>query len=86
MPAKLSDFAGGDVDVAIRYGRGKYPGLRADRLMTEDIFPVCSPALREGPHALRDPRDLEHQVLLHDDGHGNWRTWLLAESKGEASG
>ncbi len=76
--AALSDFAGGDVDVGIRYGRGKYPGMRADWLMTEDIFPVCSPALLEGPHPLRDPKDLEHQVLLHDDGHGDWRTWLLA--------
>jgi len=76
--AALSDFAGGDVDVGIRYGRGKYPGMRADWLMTEDIFPVCSPALLEGPHPLRDPRDLQHQVLLHDDGHGDWRTWLLA--------
>ncbi len=75
---ELSDFAGGDVDVGIRYGRGKYPGLRADWLMTEDIFPVCSPALQEGAHPLRDPADLEHQVLLHDDGHGDWRTWLLA--------
>ena len=76
--AALSDFAGGDVDVGIRYGRGKYPGMRADWLMTEDIFPVCSPALLEGPHPLQDPGDLEHQVLLHDDGHGDWRTWLLA--------
>ena len=76
--AELADFAGGDVDVGIRYGRGKYPGMRADWLMTEDIFPVCSPALLEGPHPLRDPRDLQHQVLLHDDGHGDWRTWLLA--------
>ena len=76
--AALSDFAGGDVDVGIRYGRGKYPGMRADWLMTEDIFPVCSPALLEGPHPVQDPGDLEHQVLLHDDGHGDWRTWLLA--------
>ncbi len=75
---ELADFAGGDVDVSIRYGRGEYPGMRADWLMTEDIFPVCSAALLERPHALRDPRDLEHEVLLHDDGHGDWRTWLLA--------
>lgn len=78
--AELSDFAGGDVDVSIRYGRGKYPGLRADWLMTEDIFPVCSPQLVAGEHRLRDPADLEHHVLLHDDGHGDWRTWLLAAS------
>ncbi len=76
--AELADFAGGDVDVGIRYGRGKYPGMRADWLMTEDIFPVCNPSLLKGPHPLHDPEDLEHQVLLHDDGHGDWRTWLLA--------
>ncbi len=76
--AALTDFASGDVDVGVRYGRGKYPGLRADWLMTEDIFPVCSPALLSGEHPLRAPGDLEHQVLLHDDGHGDWRTWLLA--------
>jgi len=76
--AELSDFASGDVDVSVRYGRGKYPGLRSDWLMTEDIFPVCSPALVDGPHRIRDPQDLAHQVLLHDDGHGDWRTWLLA--------
>lgn len=76
--AALTDFASGDVDVGIRYGRGKYSALRADWLMTEDIFPVCSPALLSGEHPLRAPGDLEHQVLLHDDGHGDWRTWLLA--------
>lgn len=76
--AQLTDFTDGDVNVCIRYGRGKYPGLRADWLMTEDIFPVCSPALLDGPHPITDPQDLEHQVLLHDDGHGDWRTWLLA--------
>ena len=78
--AELVDFAAGDVDVGIRYGRGKYPGMRADWLMTEDIFPVCSPQLLEGDHPLREPDDLEHHVLLHDDGHGDWRTWLLAAS------
>jgi LysR family glycine cleavage system transcriptional activator len=74
----LADFAHGDVDVGIRYGKGNYPGLRADRLMAEDIFPVCSPSLLEGDHPLRKPEDLAHHTLLHDDGHGDWRTWLLA--------
>jgi LysR family glycine cleavage system transcriptional activator len=76
--AVLSNFNNGDVDVGIRYGGGKYPGLHSDWLMAEDIFPVCSPALLEGSRGLREPQDLEHQVLLHDDGHGDWRTWLLA--------
>lgn len=74
----LVDFAREDVDVGIRYGRGRYPGLRVDRLMTEDILPVCSPALLEGSRPLKRPSDLRHHTLLHDEGHGEWRTWLLA--------
>ncbi|HEY5701165.1 MAG TPA: transcriptional regulator GcvA, partial [Gammaproteobacteria bacterium] len=76
--ADLAYFGRGDVDIGIRYGRGDYPGLRADRLMAEDIFPVCSPALLAGEHPLDDPEDLAYHTLLHDDGHGDWRTWLLA--------
>jgi LysR family glycine cleavage system transcriptional activator len=74
----LTDFSREDVDLALRYGRGTWPGLRADRLMTEDIFPMCSPALLEGAHAIRSPADLRHHTLLHDEGYGDWRTWLLA--------
>jgi LysR family glycine cleavage system transcriptional activator len=76
--AELIDFARDNVDTGIRYGRGRYPGLRVDRLMTEDIFPVCSPALLKGSHPLQKPCDLKHHTLLHDDGHGDWRTWLMA--------
>ena len=78
--AHMVDFDRGDVDIGIRYGRGDYPKLRADRLMEEDIFPVCNPALLKGEHPLEDPEDLSHHTLLHDDGHGDWRTWLLAAS------
>ncbi|MCP5151952.1 MAG: transcriptional regulator GcvA [Ectothiorhodospiraceae bacterium] len=74
----LADFRRGDVDVAIRYGRGSYPGLRADRLMAEDVYPVCSPRLRTGPRPLRTPADLAHHTLLHGDGPIDWRTWLRA--------
>ncbi|MEE8248257.1 MAG: transcriptional regulator GcvA [Alphaproteobacteria bacterium] len=74
----LVDFAREDVDIAIRYGRGEWPGLRADRFLTEDIFPVCSPALLGGAQPLRRPGDLRHHTLLHDDMRESWRMWLLA--------
>ncbi|MEE8533201.1 MAG: transcriptional regulator GcvA [Alphaproteobacteria bacterium] len=74
----LTDFSREDVDVALRYGGGKWPGLRADRLMTEDFFPVCSPALLEGPVPLRTPEDLRHHTLLHDDNRTDWTVWFLA--------
>ena len=75
---ELVDFVREDVDLGIRYGRGRYPGLRVDRLMSEDVFPVCSPALLQGQHPLREPSDLRYHILLHDDDHGDWRTWLLS--------
>jgi LysR family glycine cleavage system transcriptional activator len=74
----LTDFSREDVDLALRYGRGDWPGLHAEWLMTEDIFPVCSPRLLEDPQGLRKPEDLVRFPLLHDDHHGNWRVWLLA--------
>ncbi len=75
----LVDFAREDVDVAVRYGRGDWPGLRAERLLTLTVFPVCSPKLLEGPPPLRTPDDLRHHTLLHEDISGaDWRPWLLA--------
>src|SRR6202044_3017000 len=44
----LVDFKSGDVDAAIRYGRGHWPGVRADWLTADELFPVCSPALLTG--------------------------------------
>ncbi len=74
----LSTFSDDGVDVAIRYGNGKYAGMFSERLIQDDIFPVCSPKLLKRRKALRKPQDLKHQVLLHDDRHGDWQTWLLA--------
>lgn len=75
---RLVDFVRDDVDLGIRYGRGHYPGLRVVRLLTEDIFPVCSPALLRGDNPLRTPADLCHHTLLHDDMREDWRMWLMA--------
>ena len=65
-----------DVDLAIRYGDGRYAGLRVDRFLGEEVFPVCSPALMGGPHPLREPSDLRHHTLLHDDLPTTWAMWL----------
>ena len=76
----LVDFKNGDVDAAIRYGRGHWPGLRADWLMADELFPVCSPALLAGKKPLRRPEDLADHVLLHSSAANDddWRLWLTA--------
>ena len=76
----LVDFRNGDVDAAIRYGRGHWPGTRAEWLTADELFPVCSPALLEGDKPLRCPEDLAHHTLLHSSGgyDDDWRLWLTA--------
>ena len=72
------DFAREDVDVAVRHGDGRWPGLQVTRLCTETLFPVCSPKLLRGRHALREPAALRHHVLLHLDDRSDWAKWLEA--------
>src|SRR4030088_2613374 len=76
----LVDFKSGDVDAAIRYGRGHWPGFRTDWLMPDEQFPVCSPAWLTGDKPLRCPQDLANRTLLHTSGgyDDDWRLWLPA--------
>lgn len=79
-----ADVAAGEADVGLRYGRGGYPGLHAERLFDDRIFPVCSPALAAGEPPLAAPGDLARHALIHLDwqsaaGHWpGWRDWLAA--------
>jgi len=75
---KLADLARDDVDVVIRYGLGNYPDLHVEHLVSEDLFPVCSPALRDGPIPLEKPEDLARHTLLHDELRQEWPLWLRA--------
>ncbi|NIM29328.1 MAG: transcriptional regulator GcvA [Gammaproteobacteria bacterium] len=81
---RLVDLAREGVDIAVRYGAGRYPGMRVDRLMDEVAVPVCSPRLLEGAAPLRVPADLCRHTLLHhtapyqDHGYPDWRMWLQA--------
>ena len=74
----ISDMNADGIDVGIRYGTGDYRGLRVERLLTEEIFVVCSPRLLDGPIPLRSPEDLAKHTLLHDDLPEDWDTWLEA--------
>lgn len=75
----LVDFRAGEADLAIRYGRGQWPGLRATWLLAEDIFPVCAPALLHGMPPLRVPADLaQHRLLSVSTYRDEWALWLTA--------
>jgi LysR family glycine cleavage system transcriptional activator len=74
----LIDFARDGVDLAVRMGRGDWPGVTSIKFLEEDLYPVCSPALLQGAHPLQTPADLKFHTLLHDDMRQDWRTWLMA--------
>ncbi len=71
-----ADFITDDVDMAVRWGRGDWPGLAVELLKGDVLAPVCHPDLLQGPQALRAPRDLRHHTLLHEDDFDDWTQWL----------
>ena len=88
---KSVDFVAQRIDIGVRYGTGSWSGLRADKLMEEEIYPVCSPELLRKHRRLRKPGDLAHETLIHDlsmDGHGGfptWQTWMQKAGVVDAS-
>lgn len=89
---ELRDFERDDVDMGVRFGTGRYPGLRAERLFDNLVIPVCSPGLlRSGP-PLREPRDLMQHTLAHIEWTGsgvtwpNWRMWMAAAGVSDFNG
>ncbi|MGI2228953.1 transcriptional regulator GcvA [Burkholderia vietnamiensis] len=83
---KPVDFIAQRVDAGVRYGTGNWPGLTADKLMDEEVYPVCSPQLLRESRRLQKPGDLGQETLIHDlsmDGHAGfptWDTWLQKAS------
>jgi LysR family transcriptional regulator, glycine cleavage system transcriptional activator len=72
----LVDFRRDDVDVAVRYGSGNYPGLGVEHLMDDIYFPVCSPRIAGGRVPAR-PADLAKHVLLRSENEF-WQPWFVA--------
>lgn len=83
---QLADIAGGRVDVAIRYGRGRYPDLAAQHLLAVEVMPVCSPSLLAGPDLITSAGDLTRQTLIHTKAGGpeepypDWPQWFAARN------
>lgn len=61
-------------DLAIRYGRGGWPGLRCRLLRSECLYPVCAPALAD------DAAPLQNRTLLLTSLPVDWLAW--AEGSG----
>ncbi|OCJ17986.1 LysR family transcriptional regulator [Rhizobium sp. AC44/96] len=71
---RLVDPALCDVDIGIRVGEGHWPGVNADLLLAQEVFPVCSPAMAA---RLSQPADLLALPAIID-GHAmfGWEVWM----------
>jgi LysR family glycine cleavage system transcriptional activator len=72
----LTDFTRDRVDMAVRFGPGKWAGLTSIKLYDEELIPVCSPMFRGG-RLPRAPADLLKMPLLHDERQP-WSIWFEA--------
>ena len=69
----------GTIDVAIRYGKGPFPGTDSVALKTDAFAPVCNPRLK-----IRRLADLRQAALIHIDGRTRprpiptWPRWCAA--------
>ena len=69
----LADLGAGDVDLGIRVGRGSWPGVDAELLMMQRVFPVVAPALAE---TLREPADiLKLPAIIDGPAMFSWDVW-----------
>ena len=75
---KPIDFVEHKIDVGVRYGTGAWPGLHAEKLMDEEVYPVCSAQFLSLFGPLQTPSDLGRATLIHDlsmEGHADFPSW-----------
>jgi LysR family glycine cleavage system transcriptional activator len=70
---RLVDLLVEPIDLGIRYGGGRYPGLVVEKLFDDAWLVVCAPSLARRVRRLADLRRVPH---LHDDEPDGWATWL----------
>jgi LysR family glycine cleavage system transcriptional activator len=79
--AQPLDLTNLGVDFAIRVGisENQWSNVRVEKLVHEQMFPVCAPILLQGDNPLRAPSDMASHVLLQVSRRAEgWPEWLAA--------
>jgi LysR family transcriptional regulator, glycine cleavage system transcriptional activator len=79
----LTDFSKGDVDLAVRHGLGRYPGLVSERILAVEIVPVAAPTLVAARGLPKDASDLARWPQVHDVERKAWHAWLQSRGVDE---
>ncbi|WP_109477007.1 LysR substrate-binding domain-containing protein [Paraburkholderia sp. C35] len=77
-----ADLRHKDIDVAVRFGNGRWGDGTATLLFDEEVFPVCSPRWVES-HGMPDTlQDIANMALIESDstseGWMGWEAWFGA--------
>lgn len=70
-----TDFNQELVDLELRHGDGRWPGLFVEGIAEEQFYPVCSPDYAEA--GSQAPEDLLQRRLIHSaKSQAQWTTWF----------
>jgi DNA-binding transcriptional LysR family regulator len=72
---RLVDFTREDIDVAIRFGTGKWPGVKSERMFGEVLTPLCG---RRFVDECKSPADLHKLPLIRSTEEDEWPIWFAA--------
>jgi LysR family glycine cleavage system transcriptional activator len=79
----MVDFSVDPIDIGIRFGQGRYPGLVSEKVL-DDHFVVVATAAKAA--RLKRPSDLARQTLLRDDHEDAWPRWFTARGMAQPLG
>jgi DNA-binding transcriptional LysR family regulator len=78
VTGSILDLSRPDVDCAIRYGRGTWPGVKAEPIGGTTFQPVCAPPVAA---KLKSPADLARIPVIRDSTTMlSWDAWWAAAS------
>lgn len=73
---RLADLDHSDIDIAIRMGDGVWPGVNAELLLAQQVFPVCAPSIAA---RLMSIADLAQTCAITDERSMiSWDSWFEA--------
>jgi LysR family glycine cleavage system transcriptional activator len=72
---RLVDVTRENIDVALRFGRGGWPGVEADYLFPAGQAPLCSPEVKR-QHGIERPEDLLNAPRIGTDE--EWAMWFAS--------
>lgn len=75
----LVDFSRDGVDVAVRHGLGRYPGLCSVRVFSVELVPVAPPMLVARFGVPKTPSELTRWPQVHDAERKDWHLWFQAQ-------